>query len=89
MVDISQRLVLAAVIPDRLNRAPFKGFHARLDVIIVFRLGMNVGISAVLIPGKEIRCRFAAKVTIDALFIDIEFTHYIFRPLFVFICHSA
>jgi hypothetical protein len=84
----SHRLVLA-VFANRFDWAAFEGFHAQRDVVIRLGLLMHEGITSVFVTGEEIRSSFTAKITVDALLINIEFTLNILRPFFVYICHPA
>lgn len=80
--------LVVAIVADRFDRTTFERFHAECFVLGGRRLCVYEGVASVLVAGEEIRSRFTAKVTVDALFIDVEFTLHIFRPFFVLFCHA-
>ena len=61
-----------AVVADGLDRAAFHGFLAKGALVVVLRLLVNVGISAVVVAGEVVGSGFAAEVAVDALVIDVE-----------------
>ena len=63
-----------AVIAYGLNGTTLHGLVAKFRLVVAFRLFEKVGITSIIVPGEVIRSSFSAKVTIDTLVIDIEFT---------------
>lgn len=82
-----ERLVLA-VVPDGFDRAALHGLAALGDLLVILRLLEDVGIAFVIGAGEIVRGRFAAKVAIDALAIDVELAGDVFRISVFAICHG-
>jgi hypothetical protein len=47
----------------------------------------NEGIALVFLPFEILRCRFATKIAIDTLTIDVELAVYAFGILVLAVCH--
>ena len=69
---------LTAVVADGFNGAAFHRFFTLSFFLGCFRLLVNVGIPAVIIAGIVVRGGFTAKVTIDALIIDVILANDVF-----------
>jgi hypothetical protein len=83
VIDRRYRMTLRAVATDRLDRTTFHRLFAERFFLGRFGLFINVGMPTIIVA-TEVRGRgFTAKIAIDALVIDIEFSIYIFR---IFIC---
>jgi hypothetical protein len=76
-----------AVVADGFNRAAFKGLHAKLNIFLGRWLGVNEGISTLFVPLEKGRRSFAAKITIDALLINVELPRSVVPPFFCFVGH--
>src|SRR5262245_9586949 len=70
--------ILRAVVTDRFDRATFHRFLAKTFFLRRFRLLVDIRVTAVVVP-LEVggRC-FPAQITVDALFIDVEFASSVF-----------
>ena len=82
----SFKLGLTAVVADCLDRAAFLGFLATRFLVGIFRLLVDEGITAVIVPFEIVRRGFAAQIAIDALIVDEEFSARIFG---IFICYIS
>lgn len=80
---------LLAVVTDSLNGAAFHCFRAKSYFLISLGLFANEGNTIVIIACKEFRCGITAKVTVDAVAVDIELTGDIFFCFFVDIGHNV
>jgi hypothetical protein len=78
-----QQKTLRAVAADRLDRATFHRLFAKRLFFRRFGLFVNVGVPAIIVATKIRRCRFTAKIAVNALIIDVELSIYIFG---IFIC---
>jgi hypothetical protein len=74
---------LSAVVPDRFDRATFHRFLAKRFFLGALRLFVNVGVAAVVVAFVIRRRGLAAKITVDALIIDVVRTGNVFG---VFVC---
>ena len=74
---------LRAVAADCLDWASFHRLLAQRFFLRRFRLFINIRMAAIIVAPKIRRSSFTAKVTVNALVIDIELSVYIFR---IFIC---
>ena len=62
---------LGPVIADGFNRATFLGFLTAGFLFAVFRLFIDERITAIVVPFKIVRSRFAAKIAVNTLIIYI------------------
>jgi len=74
---------LRAIATDRLDRTTFHRLFAERFFLGRFGLFINVGVPAIIIATEVRRRGFTAKITVDALVIDVELS---FDILGVFIC---
>jgi hypothetical protein len=82
------RVVLAAVVANRFDRATFLGFLATGFFFRRFWLLVNEGVAAVLIALEIIRGGLAAQIAIDALIIYVVFARHVFRIFICDVCHK-
>ena len=75
--------VLRAVAADRLDRATFHRLFAERFFLGRFGLLINVGMAAIIVAAEIRRGRLTAKITVNALVVDVELSVYI---LGIFIC---
>jgi hypothetical protein len=78
-----------AVSADRLHRAAGQGFLAQSAFVVGLRLLVEVGVAAVVIALEVGWCRFAAKVAVDALVIDIIGSGGVLRVLVCSVSHEG
>jgi len=74
---------LAAIAADRLDRATFHRLFAERFFLGRFGLLINVGMAAIIVAAEIRRGRLTAKITVNALVVDVELSVYI---LGLFIC---
>ena len=77
-----------AVVADRLDRAALERFHTLRNIFLSRRLLLHIRIAALIVAGKEGGGSFPAKVTIDALLIDEEFSGNVMGPFVRLVRHS-
>ena len=70
-MDTDRELALP-IIAYGFNGATLHGFVTEFQFLAAFRLLEEIGIPPIIVPSEVIWSRFPAKVTIDALVIDIE-----------------
>ena len=80
---------LRPVAADRFDRTTFHRFLAESFFLGRFRLFVDKGMSAVVVPLEVRGRRFATKIAIDALIIDVEFPLYVFGIFVCDISHNA
>src|SRR6476660_7198871 len=80
---------VVAVISNRLDRATFHGLDALGDLVLVLGLLVDERVALVIRAGEILRGSLAAKVTVDALAIDVEFPCDVFGVLVFAISHES
>jgi hypothetical protein len=80
---------LRSIAADRLDRAPFHRFLAKGLFLGGFGLFVNEGMPAVVIPLEVRGRRFATKIAVDALIIDVESPLYVFGIFVCDVSHKA
>ena len=84
-----QKFRLSAVVANGFDRAAFLGFLATRFLVRIFRLLIDEGVTAVIVPFEIIRRGLAAQVAIDALIIYVIFAGDILRIFVRDVCHKA
>lgn len=78
-----------AVIADRFHGAAGLGFLAETNFFVVLRLLEDVAVATVVVAGEIGGRGLAAKVTVNALIINEEFTFNVLRELVCSVCHDG
>src|SRR6266581_1070548 len=69
---------LRPVATNRFDWATFHCFFAERFFFRAFRLLVNVGMTAIVVPFEVGGRGLPAQITVDALIIDVEFARYVF-----------
>src|SRR5438105_3610612 len=77
---------LSTVAADRFDGATFHGFLAERFFLGIFGLLIDEGMAPVVVPFVIGRRRFAAKVAVDTLVVDVVRARDVFR---IFICRIS
>lgn len=85
---LGRRDLFLAVLTDRFDRAAFEGLHAQRDFFFRRRLLVHIRVTALVMAREKSRRRLPAKIAVDALLIDVEFTRGIIRPFVRFVGHD-
>lgn len=80
---------LLAVVADGLNRAALHRLRAEGDFLVGGGLLADEGNTLVIVTGKEVLSRLAAKVAVDAVAVHVELAGHVLLILLVNISHSV
>ena len=78
-----------AVLPNRFYRAAFQSLHAQGRFFFGRRLLVHIGVASFIMAGEKAGRGLAAKIAVDALLIDVEFTWRVLRPFVRFVGHNC
>jgi hypothetical protein len=81
-------MVLRAVVANGLDRTAFHRFFAKRFFLWCFRLLIDIGMAAVIVPFKIRWCRFPTQVAVDALVIDIKLARDVFGVFVRYVSHD-